>query len=170
MASPFLQEFDDVAKRENPFPQQDRVAVDHPHHGGAGGVPGTFPAARSSYRSPPHKTQSTTPVNSRTISSADLHAPGFPDRLADVPVTAPESPAASARGTGWSGTRSPTVSPPPVTAGWTPGSAGSTSVRAPGQNRSMRRTASVGTCRAQRSTWSPPDRRSGIGFDRSRPL
>src|SRR5512141_1855811 len=138
MASPFLQEFDDVAKRENPVPQQDRVVVDHPHHGGAGGVHGAFPArvpgrrmaprssssggtppARSSKWGgpPPHKTQSTTPVNSRTISSADPHAPGSPDRLADVPVTAPESPAASPRGTGWSGTRSPTVSPPPVTAG-----------------------------------------------------
>src|SRR3990172_4874997 len=123
------------------------------------------PAAAAS-----HRIQSTSPVNSRTISSADPHATGVPERLADVPVTAPERPAPPARGTGWSGTRPPTVSPPPVTAGWTPGSAGSTSVRAPGQNRSIRRVAASGTCRVQRPTASAPDRSNGIGFRRSRAL
>src|SRR3989304_260813 len=80
---------------------------------------------------PSHRIQSTSPVNSFTISSAVLQRPGFPERLADVPVIAPPAALASVRATGWSGTRRPTVPVPPVTASGRPGAAGGTLVSAP---------------------------------------
>src|SRR4030067_477065 len=48
---------------------------------------------------PSHRIQSTSPVNSLTISAAVLHTPGFPNRLGNVPVIAPPAAFASVRAT-----------------------------------------------------------------------
>jgi len=66
MASPFLQEIDDVAKRRT-LRKKDRAVVDHPHHGGSGGGAGA-----------PPQDPIDAPVNSRTISSAGHPRPGSP--------------------------------------------------------------------------------------------
>ena len=64
---------------------------------------------------------------------------GAPDRFALVDVIGPPKARASAQATGWAGTRTATVPPPPARRSASPGHAGTITVSGPGQKRSPRR-------------------------------
>src|SRR4029078_2427401 len=101
---------------------------------GVGPVQSTIVEAGPPGPGPPSRVRSTeSPSWSRIAAASEASA--IPDTLADVVGNAP-TPAARARGAGWSGTRRPIVGAPPVrTAGHgTSGRCGTMTVRPPGQN------------------------------------
>lgn len=63
---------------------------------------------------------------------------GSPEGLAEGPARGMPASFSSARVSGWSGQRSPTVAPPARMTGGISSRAGSTSVSGPGQNRAAR--------------------------------
>ncbi len=119
---------------------------------------------------PPSSTHATSVPPSSASTSAAVVGLTRPKRLADGAATGKAHRSSRARATGWSGTRSPTVSRPPVVAGDSCGARRNTNVSGPGQNASARRRASSPTSSAQRSSSDASARWAINGWPVGRPL
>ena len=93
-----------------------------------------------------------------------------PKRFAEGAAMPPPNARSSASATGWSGTRTPTVSPPPVTASRTRAARRTTIVSGPGHSASPRRRAATGTSAAQSSSCPGAPRWTITGCSPGRPL
>jgi len=93
-----------------------------------------------------------------------------PNRFADGAATPPPKARRSARATGWSGTRSPTVSRPPVTSSGTRADRRRITVSGPGQNASASARAGPGTSAAQSSRARASARWTITGWSAGRPF
>ena len=93
-----------------------------------------------------------------------------PKRLADGAAMPPPKAARRSRATGCAGTRSPTLSWPPVTRSDTRAARGRISVSGPGQNAAASRRAPSGTARAQSAAAPASARWTMTGWSAGRPL
>jgi signal peptidase I len=118
---------------------------------------------------PPSSTSASASPSRSAISRAS-RASGSPDRLAEVVGRGPSS-SASARGAGWSGTRTPIVGVPAAsTVGRTAsGRTGSTNVSPPGQNRSPS-TRAAGVSMPSVHAWATSARSTATAFSGGRRL
>jgi len=146
-------------------------AVIHPGRSNAGRSPETSTIVDSMPTSlgPPSRTRSTSePRSARTWSArVGLTAP---KRFADGAAIPPPSETSSAWAIGCAGTRSPTVSCPPVTSSGTPGARRRTNVSGPGQKCRASRCASSDTSRAHRASHEASARWTMSGCDDGRRL
>jgi hypothetical protein len=130
-----------------------RRGIEHPRAQDARSCRGQVKDGRldADLAGPPSSTMLTAAPNSSRTWAAVVGLT-CPKRLADGAATPPPNSFSSCSARGWFGTRSPTVSCPPVMASITAGWRLSISVRGPGQKASARRCALSGMSIAQRES------------------